>query len=106
MHMPNGETSFIRIVLMLGGIGAVISLAKVLVGNEAITLRLIVGRTILGSGTSLLAGMALIHFPDIHILALVGVAAALGIMGSSVIEMALTRLLNRYLGRLKKENES
>lgn len=104
--MPNGETSFIRIVLMLGGIGAVISLAKVLVGNEAITLRLIVGRTILGSGTSLLAGMALIHFPDIHILALVGVAAALGIIGSSVIELTLTRLLARYLGRLKKGNES
>ncbi|MBW5829180.1 MMPL family transporter [Yersinia kristensenii] len=106
MHMPNGETSFIRIVLMLGAVGGFISLAKVLVGNEAITLRLIVGRTILGSGTSLLAGMALIHFPDIHILALVGVAAALGIIGSSVIELTLTRLLTRYLGRLKKENES
>ncbi|ELI8130014.1 holin [Yersinia enterocolitica] len=104
MHMPNGETSFIRIVLMLGGVGAFISLAKVLVGNEAITLRLIVGRTILGSGTSLLAGMALIHFPDIHILALIGVAAALGIIGSSVIELTLTRLLTRYLAKLKKES--
>ncbi|CNI11436.1 phage holin family protein [Yersinia pekkanenii] len=101
--MPNGETSFIRIVLMLGSVGAFIAFGKVLLGNEPITLRLIAGRAILGSATSLLAGMALIHLPDMHILTLIGVAAGLGIIGSSVIELILTRLLARYLVKLKKD---
>ncbi|WP_042807095.1 phage holin family protein [Yersinia massiliensis] len=104
--MPNGETSFIRIVLMLGGVGGFISLGQVLVGNEALTLRLIVGRIILGSATSLLAGMALIHLPGLGLLELLAIASALGITGSSVIELLLTRLLTRYLGRIKKEKES
>jgi hypothetical protein len=74
--------------------GIFIGLAKVLVSEEKITFRVIIGRSILGSATSLLAGIVLITIPNIQPLALVGIGSALGICGSTVIEIWLKKNFN------------
>ncbi|HBC8969795.1 TPA: holin [Raoultella ornithinolytica] len=72
-------------------IGAVITLGKLLADGEAITVRLALGRLILGSAVSCVAGVALIHFDSIPDLALIGIASGLGIVGHTVIEALLHR---------------
>ena len=67
-------------------IGGLIGLGNLLVSHEVITPRLIIGRTILGSGSSLVAGTLLLQIPDLNPLALVGFGSALGIIGASAIE--------------------
>ncbi|WP_411705647.1 holin [Edaphovirga cremea] len=86
--MPYRETS-----AWLAFIGAAIALAKLLNSEEKITLRTLIGRIILGSAVSQVAGVALLHFDDMHPLALVGIACALGIAGFTVIEIAVKHWL-------------
>ncbi|MEH3580629.1 holin, partial [Enterobacter cloacae] len=50
--MQEYEKGFIALALM----GAMIALGKLLNSNETITLRLVVGRVIVGGGLSLIAG--------------------------------------------------
>jgi hypothetical protein len=75
------KTGFMLII-----IGALIALGKVLASNETLTIRLLIGRTFLGAGTSLVAGALTLYFVDPSPLALIGIASGLGIAGSSVIE--------------------
>lgn len=82
--------------LILFMLGALIGLAKLLVSDEKLTVRLIVGRTLLGSATSVIAGIAVVQFPEIDRLALIGIASALGIIGSSFIEMWLKGKLKNW----------
>ncbi|EPE2951276.1 phage holin family protein [Escherichia coli] len=76
-------------VLTLAGIGALIALGKVLNTAEPITLRLIIGRVILGAAVSMVAGVALIQFPDLHPVAINGLGAAFGIAGYQAVELWL-----------------
>ncbi|MFJ5422269.1 holin [Pectobacterium parvum] len=94
--MPNGETSFFTNLLL---VGAAIGLGKLLVSEERITFRLLVGRIILGSAASMVAGVALIQFPELPELAVLGLASALGIAGSTAIEAIIERKL-----RASREN--
>lgn len=71
--------------------GAAIALGKLLAGDEKITLRLAAGRIILGSATSLVAGMLLLQIPDISPLALLGTGSALGIAGAQVVESMMRK---------------
>ncbi len=73
-------------LLLLIAIGAAIGFAKLLVSDEKLTWRLMIGRTILGAATSTIAGAIILQIPDINPLALISLAAALGIMGSTFIE--------------------
>ena len=73
-------------LLLLIVIGASIGFAKLLVSDEKLTWRLAIGRTILGSATSTVAGAAVLQIPDINPLGLLAIASALGIMGSTFIE--------------------
>ncbi|HHQ6721689.1 TPA: holin [Serratia fonticola] len=88
--MPYRETIY-RLAL----IGAIIAIGKMLIGGEKITLRVALGRVILGSAVAEVAGVALLHFDDIHPLALIGIACALGIAGFTAIEVAVKRWLNK-----------
>lgn len=72
-------------------IGALIALGKLLAGSEPLSVRLCIGRTILGSATSLIAGMLLIQIPDIPPLALIATGSALGIAGAQVVEAMMIR---------------
>lgn len=72
-------------------IGAAIGIGKLLTSSDVLTPRLIIGRAILGSGTSMIAGVALMQFPAMPLPALVGIGSGLGIMGAQFIEAWLKR---------------
>lgn len=73
-------------ILMLIIIGGLIGMSKLLVSKEPLSVRLLIGRTILGSATSLIAGVVILQIPNVSPLALIGLASALGILGSTFIE--------------------
>ncbi|KAB0641559.1 hypothetical protein WT67_29535 [Burkholderia stagnalis] len=79
----------------LAAIGGAIAMGKLLVGNEPLTARLIIGRTIVGSGLSVAAGAALTLFPDLPPLAVTGLGACFGILGQSYLELLAMRAINR-----------
>ena len=80
-----------KTLLTLIVIGGLIGMSKLLVSTEKLTFRVIVGRTILGSASSLIAGLVLLQIPDISPLALLGIGSALGILGSTFIEEYLKK---------------
>lgn len=103
--MPNGETSLLAKLLL---IGAVIGLGQLMVSNEQITTRLLVGRMILGSAVAPLAAIPLLKFPDMPELVVIGLACALGILGSAFIEAGLKRLAEFWIkrwGNKRRETE-
>ncbi len=73
-------------ILMLIVIGGLIGMSKLLVSKEPLSVRLLIGRTILGSATSLIAGVVILQIPNVSPLALIGLASSLGILGSTFIE--------------------
>lgn len=76
-------------VLYLLLIGAALGVGKLLVGAEQLTARLIIGRAILGSGASMIAGVALLQFPAMPLPVLVGIGSGLGILGAQFLELWL-----------------
>ena len=78
-------------ILMLAAWGAAIALGKLLAGNDPLNWRVAIGRTILGSATSLVAGVVLLQIPDISPLALLGIGSALGIAGAQAVEAMVRR---------------
>lgn len=85
-------------ILMIIVIGGLIGMSRLLVSKEPLSARLVIGRTILGSATSLIAGVVLLQMPDISPLALVGLASALGILGSTFIEEYLKKNVDKWGG--------
>lgn len=85
--MEAPERNFWSLALL----GAFIGLGKLLVSHEVLTPRLILGRTILGSAVSLIAGVALVRIPDLPPIAMLGIGSALGIAGSQVVEAYFKR---------------
>jgi hypothetical protein len=79
-------------------LGAAIGLGKLLASDERLSARLILGRALLGSAVSLIAGVALVQVPDISPLALCGIGSALGIVGAQYLELLLKRKANKLLG--------
>lgn len=92
--MQEHEKSIVMIVV----IGGLIGMSKLLVTKEPLSARLVIGRTILGSATSLIAGIVLLQMPDISPLALVGLASAIGILGSTFIEEYLKKNVDKWDG--------
>lgn len=85
-------------------LGALIAIGKVLNSDEPITPRLFIGRIILGAGTAMMAGVALIWVPGLPAIAVVGLGAALGIAGHQVIELWLKRKGSSLLaGKMKDD---
>ena len=93
--MQEYEKGFIALALM----GALIALGKMLNSDEPITLRLVLGRVIVGSALSLAAGVALYSVLDIHPLALAGIGSALGILGLNGVEAWLRKKGINFLGK-------
>ena len=92
--MHDHEKTFLTLIF----IGGLIGMSKLLVSNEKITIRVLVGRNILGSASSLIAGLVLLQIPDISKLALIGIASALGILGSTFIEEYLKNNAKKWGG--------
>ncbi|WP_321842696.1 phage holin family protein [Burkholderia cepacia] len=93
--MQEHEKTFLELIVM----GALIGIAKLLVSSEQLTFRVIVGRALLGSATSMVAGIALLQIPNLDPLALLGIGSALGIVGSQYIEILLRRKARAVMGR-------
>ncbi|MBR8161965.1 phage holin family protein [Burkholderia vietnamiensis] len=93
--MQEHEKTFLELIIM----GALIGIAKLLVSSEQLTFRVIVGRALLGSATSMVAGIALLQIPNLDPLALLGIGSALGIVGSQYIEILLRRKARAVIGR-------
>ena len=75
-----------KAALYLLGIGAAVSIGKLLASSEKLTLRLVLGRALVGAVMSLPAGLLLLTVPDLHPLALLSMGAAIGIMGEQWLE--------------------
>jgi hypothetical protein len=93
-RMQEHEKTFLELLAM----GALIGIAKLLVSSEALTLRLILGRAVLGSATSTVAGVVLVQIPDLDPLALIALGSAFGIVGSQYIELLLKRRAKSVIG--------
>lgn len=78
-------------LVYLLALGALIAVGKLLSGNEVLTARLIIGRALLGSATSTVAGVVLVQFPSLPLPALIGIGSALGIIGAQYLEAWLKR---------------
>lgn len=83
-------------ILSLFIIGMLIACGKVLAGGEPVTLRLFVGRVLLGGFVSMIAGVALVQFPDLSPVAINGIGAALGIAGYQTVELIIQRRAKRW----------
>ncbi|MFM0326074.1 phage holin family protein [Caballeronia glebae] len=92
--MQEHEKTILELIIM----GALIGIAKVLVGSETLTFRLIIGRAVLGSATSMVAGVVLVQIPNLDPIALLGVGSALGIVGSQYIELLLRKRAKAIIG--------
>ncbi|ADG20411.1 holin family 2 [Paraburkholderia atlantica] len=86
-------------LVILFGLGAVIGLGKLMVGGEPMSLRLVVGRMIVGAGLSASAGAVLMVFQDMPPTALVGIASAFGILGQSALEAMAQKFLGKFHGK-------
>ncbi|RQR81459.1 MULTISPECIES: phage holin family protein [unclassified Burkholderia] len=93
--MQEHEKTFMELIIL----GALIGIAKLLVSSEQLTFRVVAGRALLGSATSMVAGVALLQIPDLPPLALLGIGSALGIVGSQYIEILLRRKARTVIGK-------
>lgn len=75
------------LLVYLASIGAALGLGKFLVSNEPLVWRLILGRIILGSGASVAAGCVYFIAPNLHPLALIGIASLAGLAGAAWLEI-------------------
>ncbi len=98
MHLDQNE----RTILTLAVVGVLGAAGKVLLGGKKVTLRLALGRVIVGASLSMAAGIALIEFPNLPPEGLVGIGSALGILGLEFLE----QLAQRWLGWKAKQDES
>lgn len=97
MHFDHND----RTLLELAAIGAAMALGKLLLGGEPITLRLLLGRVLVGAGLSMAATVALAMIPNLSLLTLVGIGSALGIAGQSLLE----KLVQRWFGAPRPNDE-
>ena len=84
-----------KLLVKIGLIGFMIGIAKLLAGDEAITWRKVIGRALLGTGSSLIAGLVMIPHPNASQLVVVGAAALLGILGHSFIEWIVINYIDK-----------
>ena len=79
----------------LAVVGAVIGLGQLLQSNDPITPRVVLGRALVSGGLGASAASITIWFPDLPVVAVCGLAAAIASLGTSGLE----RMLQRFLGK-------
>ena len=88
-----------KTVIYLAIIGALIALGKLLQSMKPLSWRLVIGRMITGSAVSTVAGVVLIHIPDLPFAAVMALGSALGIIGAEFMESWMKKFAE---GRLPK----
>lgn len=86
----------IKTAVTFWAIGASIGVGQHLVAKEDFSWRVVVGRALSTGGLSVVAGVALMPFPDIPPLAHIGIAAGIASLGTNSVELMFRRYL---LGR-------
>lgn len=76
-------------------IGALIAVGQLLLSKEVLTWRVIVGRCVSTGGLAIAAGAALTIFPDISLVAQMGIAAMLASLGTSGLELLVRRMFGQ-----------
>lgn len=79
----------------LASVGAAIGIGQLLLTGERLTRQIIIGRAISTGGMAMGAGAALVWFPALDPLAMLGLAAILASLGTSALE----RIFQRVLGK-------
>lgn len=77
---------------LFAAIGFVIAIGKILNSKEEITLGLAIGRCLTTGGIAVAAGAVLALFPNLPLVAQLGMAAALASLGTSGLEALVQRL--------------
>lgn len=75
-------------------IGVLTGIGQLLASKEVLSPRIVIGRCLSTAGIAMAAGVVLIAFPGLPLIAQIGVAAALASLGTSGLE----RLIQRALG--------
>ena len=88
-----------KTVIYLAIIGALIALGKLLQSMRPLSWRMVIGRMITGSAVSTIAGVVLIHIPDMPFPAVMAIGSALGVLGAEFIEAWMKKFAD---GRLPK----
>ena len=97
--MPEKVATFIeymaeiKAALFFWMIGATIGVGQHLGSNDVFSWRIVIGRALSTGGLSVVAGAALMAFPDIPPLAHIGVAAGVASLGTNSLEAMLKRYL-------------
>ena len=89
--MTNDES----LLMKIGVVGFMLGIAKLLAGDEAITWRKVIGRSLLGTGSSLISGLIMIPHTNAPQIVVVGAAALLGILGHSLIEWVVITFIEK-----------
>ena len=79
--------------LLFSLVGISIGLGQLLASGEALTARIIIGRSLSTGGIAMAAGAVLVWVPDVPMLGQIGVAAALASLGTSGLERLFQRLI-------------
>ncbi|MBS1143358.1 MAG: putative Holin [Proteobacteria bacterium] len=74
-------------------VGISIGIGQLLASGEAMTPRIIIGRSLCTGGIAMAAGAVLVWVPDLPIIGQVGVAAALASLGTSGLERMFQRII-------------
>lgn len=82
----------------IAAMGAAIGLGQLLSSADEITLRLAVGRAVVSAGISLSAGAGLMLLPTMSPVAVIGLAALLGSLGTSGLERMAKRAIGPKAG--------
>jgi hypothetical protein len=80
---------------LLAVIGAIIGLGKLLAEDRPITKKVVLGRMIVSAGLGGSAGALMSMFPSADPILLYGAAAAMASLGTSAIEIMLSRTFKR-----------
>lgn len=75
-----------KTLITLAGIGAAITLGKLLSEGEPMNIKRVTGRVVVGAGLSMVASAAVTVFPNLPQEAVCGVSAALAIFGTHFLE--------------------
>ncbi|HGH3388618.1 TPA: holin [Citrobacter freundii] len=92
-----------RTIITLGILGGIAAASRVLAGAEPITLRLFVGRTLLGSALGVSAAALLVRYPNLDPLAIAGLGTAMGVAGYQIVEIFLSHMRQKLGGKDNKE---
>lgn len=78
-------------ILSLAAMGAFIGIGQLLASKEQLTPRIIFGRAMSSAGLGAASAAVLVWFPDLPLVAQLGIAASIASLGTSFLEKAVQK---------------